>query len=115
AASYEGHMGTVTLLLAKGADPNAQGGMYGTALQAASYRGHMKTIALLLDKGADPKAQGGEYGTALQAASDGGHMETVTLLLDKGAEHLVEWEKLLAAFIQLCRKSFIFQFCGITT
>ncbi|KAJ7833979.1 ankyrin repeat-containing domain protein [Mycena olivaceomarginata] len=76
AASYEGHRETVALLLAKGADPNAQGGEYGTALQAASYGGHTKTVALLLDKGADPKAQGGKYGTALQAASYEGHMGT---------------------------------------
>jgi hypothetical protein len=32
--------GFVELLLRKGADVNAQGGKYGTALQAASYGGH---------------------------------------------------------------------------
>ena len=35
AASYEGHEKVVELLLSKEADVNAQGGKYGTALQAA--------------------------------------------------------------------------------
>ncbi|KAJ7873666.1 hypothetical protein B0H14DRAFT_2344089 [Mycena olivaceomarginata] len=48
AASYEGHMGTVTLLLAKGADPNAQGGMYGTALQAASCQEAVQQFSYVL-------------------------------------------------------------------
>ncbi|KAF2726519.1 ankyrin, partial [Polyplosphaeria fusca] len=66
----------VKLLLEKGADPNAQGGRYGNALQAASLGGHEMVVKLLLEKGADPNAQGGCYDNALQAASEGGH-ETV--------------------------------------
>jgi ankyrin repeat protein len=38
-----------TLLLDKGADVNAKGGLYGNALQAASARGY-KEIATLLQK-----------------------------------------------------------------
>ncbi|KAJ7867409.1 ankyrin repeat-containing domain protein [Mycena olivaceomarginata] len=76
----------ITLLLNKGADPNAQCGEYGTALQAASYRGNLEVVALLLEKGADPNAQAGEYGTALQAASYRGNLEVVVLLLEKGAD-----------------------------
>ncbi|THW54470.1 hypothetical protein D6D19_10716, partial [Aureobasidium pullulans] len=56
-----------------GADVNAQGGEYGSALQAASVKGHDKTVQILLDRGADVNAQGGEYGSALQAASVKGH------------------------------------------
>ena len=73
----------VELLLAKGADVNAQGGRYGTALQAALYRGHEEVVELLLAKGADVNAQGGRYGNALQAASVYGNKKVIELLLDK--------------------------------
>ncbi|KAI2486063.1 multiple ankyrin repeats single kh domain protein [Pyrenophora tritici-repentis] len=79
-------LGTITrLLLEQGADVNAQGGVYGNALQAASAGGHEQVVKMLLDKGADVNAQGGEYGNALQAASAGGHEQVVKMLLDKGA------------------------------
>jgi len=60
------------LLLDKGADVNAKGEKYGSALQAASYCGHEVMMRLLLEKGANVNAKGGKYGSALQAASDGG-------------------------------------------
>ena len=74
------------LLLKKGADVNAEGGEYGTALQAASCRGYETVVQLLLKKGADVNAEGGEYGTALQAASKNGHETVVQLLLKNGAD-----------------------------
>jgi ankyrin repeat protein len=37
----------VKMLLDKGADVNAQGGEYGSALQAASDRGHKAVVKLL--------------------------------------------------------------------
>jgi ankyrin repeat protein len=46
----------VQLLLDKGADVNAQGGIYGNALQAASARCHKQVVKLLLDNGADDTA-----------------------------------------------------------
>ena len=48
------------LLLANGADVNAEGGEYGCALQAASNRGHKAIVKLLLDKGADVNIQRGK-------------------------------------------------------
>jgi ankyrin repeat protein len=72
-------------LLDKGANVNAQGGEYGSALQAALVNGHKEVATLLLDKGANVNAQGGEYGNALYAASFYGYKEIATLLLDKGA------------------------------
>jgi ankyrin repeat protein len=85
-AVKHGHCAMAELLLNKGADVHAQGGLYGYALQAASYRGDEAVVKLLLDKGADVNAQGGEYGNALQAASYRGDETVVKLLLNKGAD-----------------------------
>jgi ankyrin repeat protein len=81
-----GHEAVVRLLLDKGADVNAQGGVYHNALQAASERGHEAVVRLLLNKGADVNAQGGSLGNALQAASDGGHEAVVKMLVERGAK-----------------------------
>ncbi|KZP03687.1 hypothetical protein FIBSPDRAFT_968780 [Athelia psychrophila] len=57
-------------LITTGADPQALGGRYGTALQAASYEGHNDVVRLLVDHGADVNIQGGHYGSALYATLD---------------------------------------------
>ncbi|RDW91705.1 hypothetical protein BP5796_02870 [Coleophoma crateriformis] len=95
-------------LLAAGADVNAQGGVYGNALQAASFRdheeivkqllaagadvnaqaserGHEEIVKQLLAAGADVNAQGEKYGNALQAASVNGYEEIEKELLAAGA------------------------------
>ncbi|KAJ9412649.1 hypothetical protein FOXG_17298 [Fusarium oxysporum f. sp. lycopersici 4287] len=77
---------TVKVLLSNNRNVNAQGGRYGTALQAASAEGYKEIVRLLLDKNADINARSGLYGTALYAASYGGHKEIVRLLLDEGAD-----------------------------
>jgi ankyrin repeat protein len=41
------------MLLGAGAEVNAQGGEYGTALQAASRGGHEKVVQMLLVAGAE--------------------------------------------------------------
>jgi ankyrin repeat protein len=75
------------MLLKKGADVNAQGGVYGNALQAASAEGKQEiSVAMLLERGADVNAQGGVAGNALQAASAAGEKEIVAMLLEKGAD-----------------------------
>ncbi|OQO08792.1 hypothetical protein B0A48_05682 [Cryoendolithus antarcticus] len=86
AASSKGRAKVVEMLLAKGADVNAQGGDYSNALQAASAGGHEKVVDILLAKGADVNAQGGDYGNALQAALARGHEKVVDILLAKGAD-----------------------------
>ncbi|KAL2176976.1 uncharacterized protein P884DRAFT_270336 [Thermothelomyces heterothallicus CBS 202.75] len=73
-------------LLDEGTDVNAQGGYFGTTLQAAAYWGSTGVVQLFLDNGADVNAQGGQYGTALQAAAAVGRIELVRLLLDEGAD-----------------------------
>ncbi|KAJ7301960.1 ankyrin repeat domain-containing protein [Mycena albidolilacea] len=85
-ATYYGYLEMTNLLIKFGADVNARGGLYETALQAASAKGHEAVVQLLIDKGADVNAQGGYDGSALQAASAEGHDAVVQLLIDKGAD-----------------------------
>ena len=76
----------VELLLDRGADINAVGGNYGTALGAAAFSGNGAIVGLLLERGADINAVGGDYGTALGAAAYHRQEEVVRLLLDRGAD-----------------------------
>jgi ankyrin repeat protein len=85
-AAFEGYRFTVELLIGEGTGINAQGGLYGTSLQAASFKGHIYVVRMLLDRGADVNAKGGCYGNALQAASFQGHEYVVKILLDYGAD-----------------------------
>ncbi|CAG9955408.1 unnamed protein product [Clonostachys rosea f. rosea IK726] len=84
-ASVWGLLYSSIFLLQKGADINAQGGKYGTALQAALAEGYLEIAEMLIQKGADVNAQGGKYGNALQAASARGHPEIAQVLIQKGA------------------------------
>lgn len=71
-------------LIKKGADVNAQGGVYGNALRAASEKDYQEIVRLLLGQGADVNVQGGEYGNALQAASVEGYHKIIKLLQRRG-------------------------------
>ena len=66
-------------LLDKGANVNAVGGEYGTALQAAACR-HKAYVEMLLKHGADPRIEGGKYGSAIAAAKEKGFNRVVKLL-----------------------------------
>jgi hypothetical protein len=72
----------VELLLEAGADPNAQGGYHGNALQAASYIGNGPIVKLLLSKGAGANMQGGQYDNALQVALENGYKHIAKILLE---------------------------------
>ncbi|KAJ7847783.1 hypothetical protein B0H13DRAFT_2405537 [Mycena leptocephala] len=84
-ASYYGHLRMVQLLVEHGANVNAQGGNYRSALQAASDWGHINIVQLLIEHGANVNAQGGHFGNALQVASYRGHIDIVQLLIEHGA------------------------------
>src|ERR1700722_13688907 len=84
--SLSGLSEVCNMILRRTGDINAQGGLYGNALQAASCGGHEAVIQLLLENGADVNAQGGRYGNALQAASYRGHAAVIQLLLENGAD-----------------------------
>jgi hypothetical protein len=75
----------IHILLEKGANINASGGKYGSALQAAAYMGHAEIVRILLEKGANVDATGGEYGTALEIAAKQHHNGIVHMLLEMGA------------------------------
>ncbi|PNP57408.1 hypothetical protein THARTR1_02405 [Trichoderma harzianum] len=92
-ASFYGHMEMMQLLLDHGAEVNAQGGHYGTALNAACARSlspdAIPTVQLLLEHGADVNIGGGEFGSALQTVCARSISEAGTLaliLLDHGAD-----------------------------
>jgi ankyrin repeat protein len=76
----------VKYLLSKGADVNAQGGRYSSALQVASSGGHEKIVELLLGRGADVDAQGEWHGSALYAALSRGLEKIVEVLLGRGSD-----------------------------
>jgi ankyrin repeat protein len=85
-AAVNGHDKVVQILLERGADVSAQGGQFGTALQAACSRGHDEIVQILLERGADVSAQGGHFGNAIQAACVRGHHDIVQMLLERGAD-----------------------------
>ncbi|KAH1580154.1 hypothetical protein KXV84_001497 [Aspergillus fumigatus] len=92
-ACFDGLVAPARELIGKGVDVNAQGGLYGNALQAASYKGYQEIVKLLLGTGADINAQGGENGSALQAASHKGYQEIVKLLLGKVADGCYKFDE----------------------
>ena len=74
------------LLLEHGADINAVGGEYTTALIAACRWRREMAVKLLLEKGADVNALGdGSRGSALYVASENGYENIVKMLVAKGA------------------------------
>ncbi len=85
-ASYFDAIDLARLLLNNGADVNAQGGIYHTALQKACAENNTELMHFLIEKGADVNAQGGYYHTALQAACTRRGIESVQLLIKEGAD-----------------------------
>jgi ankyrin repeat protein len=68
AASEEGHVPVVKLLLERGADPNAEGQLFNSKteeyfdsnpLHEAAEGGHTQVVMLLLENGADMTMEGG--------------------------------------------------------
>jgi hypothetical protein len=66
-----------------GADVNAQGGEYGSPLQAAATK-NVEIVRYLVEHGANINAQGGEYGNPLQAAATK-NVVIVRYLVEHGA------------------------------
>lgn len=85
-ASHNGQTRVVELLLERGAEVNAQGGILGNALLAACMNGHEQVARLLLIHCADVSFEKEFYGTPLQAAAANGFTKIVSLLIQYGAD-----------------------------
>ncbi|KAI1110439.1 ankyrin repeat-containing domain protein [Nemania sp. NC0429] len=74
---------TCALLLAAGADANAIGGAYGSALHAAAFNYDYKLAQLLLSRGADTNSKRAPFGTSLHVVCTGNNESTKRLNLVK--------------------------------
>jgi hypothetical protein len=91
AASYQGHIGTIKLLLAHGADVNMRAGRHPLPIVGAP----LEATKLLLEYGANVdaggKAGGEAYDSAIFSACTLGEIDVVRLLLEHGANiHVVD-------------------------
>ena len=90
-AAFFGHLETVQLLLAKGANPNlvSQNQTFARGvpiLQSAVAAGNIEVIKALLTHGADVNVRSAEGMTALHAAAFEGNAAIVKLLIANGAD-----------------------------
>ena len=79
-AAREGHVGTVGLLLANGADPAAHSRFYGTPLHWAADHGRRDVVELLLARGARAGAIDDHGVTPLERARQRGHVDVAAFL-----------------------------------
>ncbi|WP_405900319.1 ankyrin repeat domain-containing protein [Streptomyces sp. NBC_00727] len=87
-AVWNNHPNVVRILLAAGADPDAEMGEYGetTALRHSAPRRMREVAQLLLDAGANPNGRKNtNQSTPLILTAAQGEVEMVELLLDRGA------------------------------
>jgi ankyrin repeat protein len=84
-AAARGHKHVAVLLIAGGADVNAENAYDSTPLEFASAGGNKDLVQLLLEKGARVNRREGVLGkSALQCAKDNGHDEIVVMLRQHG-------------------------------
>jgi hypothetical protein len=88
-AAISGRVEIIRVLLDRGADVNAQGGIWGSALGLATDSGRLEAVRLLLDRGAEVNAPAGIHRNALAVALHHGHDEMVLLLREHGAKEVV--------------------------
>ena len=90
-AAYAARANIVDLLIERGADVNAFGGTYGTALVAACSASleateRLRTVRILVENGAEIRAEARFGGSAMQAASLNSQARIVAFLLNRGAD-----------------------------
>ncbi len=85
AASKEGNLAVVQLLLDGGAEVNKRDQSYETPLDLASGEGIFEVANLLIEHGANVNSRD-KFGSTLHKASEFGHLDVVRLLLDHGAD-----------------------------
>lgn len=84
-AARHGHEPLATLLLARGADPNARDDDGRTALVWASSTGNLDIVRALTGQGADLDASDANGWCPVMAAAEKGHVAVLEWLLDHGA------------------------------
>ncbi len=103
AATQGNHVDVVRLLVARGANVNAQDDQQDSAFLLASASGYTDIVQLTLAAGADLASTNRYGGTALIPACHYGHVETVRLLLTTriAVDHInnLGWTALLEAVI----------------
>lgn len=72
AACYYNHKRPIKILLDRGANVNAKGGVLGSPLMAAVYQGHKEVVEMLIERGADVNATGGFYGSVWKSVRRSG-------------------------------------------
>ena len=91
-------------LLDHGQNVNAEGGAFGTPLNAGCLGGHTDVARVLLDRGAEINRKAHRYGlTALHLASRSGNVSLVKLLLDRGACIHIQDKNGHSPFIYACQ------------
>jgi ankyrin repeat protein len=103
AATQGGHADAAKLLIARGADVNAQDDIRDSAFLLAGARGHTEIVRAALAAGANLKSTNRYGGTALIPACHYGHVDTVRVLLTSAIDvnHInnLGWTALLEAVI----------------
>ncbi|XP_033224897.1 ankyrin repeat domain-containing protein 17-like isoform X3 [Belonocnema kinseyi] len=84
-AASAGHADIVRLLIAHGADVNAQSTSGNTPLMYACAGGHEEVVRALLDAGANVEDHNENGHTPLMEAASAGHVPVAKILLDHGA------------------------------
>jgi ankyrin repeat protein len=85
-AAYFGNTKLVRLLVAKGANVNAQNELGRSVLHKAAQKDHTEVIEVLLGAGADPSILDSDGGTALHLAANEGNSGAVEALISGGAD-----------------------------
>ena len=78
----DGDIPGAEVLIAAGADVEAQDEAALTPLVTAALAGQREAVTLLIQKGADPRGRDGNGFTALHAAAHAGHLDIVQLLIE---------------------------------
>ena len=80
----DGDLERVKVLIAQGADINAQNNKGGTPLHTAAYQGYKDVVEILLEQGADVSLLNNKGWNALHFAADEGNWEIAVMLMAKG-------------------------------